>query len=236
MVWEGVRVEDRLPSRQGRLLFAFLALNHQRARSRGEIVEALWAEPPNATGSALNALLSKLRGVLGREAVTGADEPRLRLPPGAFVDLDHAAEALHIAESATALREWHRAWAPARAALHTAERGFLPGFEAAWIDDVRRTLDDMRRRALDCVALTGIGLGGAELASAERAARARVACAPLSESGYLHLMRALGARDAVSEALLVYERLRARLRDDLGIVPSTTAQHAHAELLAARAG
>jgi SARP family transcriptional regulator, regulator of embCAB operon len=235
VVWQGIRVEDRLPSRQGRVLFAYLAVNRQRARSRAEIVESIWPNnPPNATGSALNALLSKLRTALGRDAVTGLDEPRLRLPADSFVDLDHANECLHIAESAAALGEWHRAWAPARAALHTASRGFLPGHEAPWIDELRRSLEEMRRRALECVAATGNGLGGPELASAERAARAIVECAPLSESGYLHLMRALSERHRVPEALLVYEQLRARLRDELGIVPSALAQQAHAELLNSR--
>lgn len=237
VVWDGVRVEERLPSRQGRLLFAFLALDHQRPRSRGEIVDALWGDrPPAATGSALNALLSKLRGVLGRDAVTGSDEPRLRLPAGAFVDLQHAGTSLHLAESAVALEQWHRAWAPARAALHTAQRGFLPGFEAPWIDDVRRSLADMRLRALECVAVTGTGLGGPELAATERAARALVEAAPFNEAGYLHLMAVLAERHKVPEALLVYEQLRARLRDELGIVPSAAAQRAHAGLLGSRAG
>lgn len=231
-VWEGDRVEQRLPSRQGRLLFAYLVVNRHRPRSRAALVDAVWpVEPPGTADSALNALLSKLRAVLGREAITGRDEPRLVLPPDAYVDLEAAAEQLHEAESATSMGDWHRAWAPARAALHASERGFLEGHGAPWIEEVRRTLEDVRVRALECVAETGIELGGAELAATERAGRALIESSPFRESGYIHLMRALDARGEVGEAMLVYDRLRTGLREELGIAPSARAQELHARLL-----
>jgi SARP family transcriptional regulator, regulator of embCAB operon len=232
VVWDGERVEDRLPSRQGRLLFAYLVVNRQRARSRGALAEAVWpTERPGTPDSALNALLSKLRGVLGRDAIAGRDEPRLVLPPDAYVDLEAASERLHEAESATSLSDWHRAWAPARAALHTAERGFLEGHDAPWIDEVRRSLEDIRLRALECVGEAGLGLGGPEVAATERAARTLIELAPFRESGHVLLMRALIARDNVAEAMLAYDRLRTGLRDELGIVPSARVQQLHAQLL-----
>jgi DNA-binding SARP family transcriptional activator len=232
VVWHGERVEARLPSRQGRLLFVYLVLNRQRPRSRDALAEAIWPrERPGTPDSALNALLSKLRGLLGRDAIEGRDEPRLVLPSGAYVDLEAAAEHVHEAESATAMGDWHRAWAPARAALHTAERGFLEGHDAPWIEEVRRSLEDVRLRALECVAEAGIGLGGPELAATERAGRALVEASPFRESGYVHLMRALVARGEVGEAMLVYDRLRTALREELGIAPSSRVQALHAELL-----
>ncbi len=235
VVWSGERIEQRLPSRQGRLLFAYLVVNRQRPRSRDALAEAVWpVERPGTPDSAVNALLSKLRGVLGREAIAGRDEPRLVLPADAYVDLEASAEHLHEAESATSMGDWHRAWAPARAALHTAERGFLEGNDAPWIEEVRRSLDDTRVRALECVAQVGMGLGGPELAATERAGRALIEASPFRESGYVHLMRALVARDEVAEAMLVYDRLRCALRDELGITPSARVQALHAELLAAR--
>jgi len=232
VVWSGERVERRLPSRQGRLLFAYLVVNRQRPRSRAALVDAVWpAGPPGTPDSALNALLSKLRGVLGREAIAGRDEPRLALPPDSYVDLEAAREQLHEAESATSLGDWHRAWAPARAALHTAERGFLEGHDSPWIDEVRRSLEDTRLRALDCVAAAGIGLGGPELAATERAGRALIEASPFRESGYVHLMQALLARGEAAEAMLVYDRLRTGLREELGIAPSARVQELHAQLL-----
>jgi SARP family transcriptional regulator, regulator of embCAB operon len=232
VVWDGERVEQRLPSRQGRLLFAYLVVNRHRLRSRGALVDAVWpVEPPGTPDSALNALLSKLRTVFGREAITGRDEPRLVLPADAFVDLEAAAERLHEAESATSMGDWHRAWAPARAALHTSERGFLEGHDAPWIEEVGRSLEDIRLRALECVAEAGIGLGGPELAATERAGRALIEASPFRESGHVQLMRALVARDNVAEAMLVYDRLRTRLREELGIAPSARVQELHAQLL-----
>ena len=235
VVWGGARVEDRLPSRQGRLLFAYLVTHRHGSTSRSELVEAVWpGGSPTAVDSALNALLSKLRGVLGPDGVAGKDEPRIVLPPNAFVDLDAAGERLHTAESAVAMDDPHRAWAPARAALHTASREFLPGYEAPWIDDERRKLEDIRIRALDCVAAAGLGLGGPELAATERAGRALIEVNPFHESGHLHLMRALVAKGNVAEALFVYDRLRTMLQEELGIAPSGRAQELHAELLATR--
>lgn len=232
VVWNDARIEDRLPSRQGRLLFAYLVTHRQRPSSRSALVDAVWPDqPPNSPDSALSALLSKLRSVLGRDAVTGRDDLRLMLPSSSYVDLEAANEQLHEAESATALRDWHRAWAPARAALHTAERDFLPGHDALWIDEIRRDLEDVRLRALECVAEAGFGLGGPELAATERAGRALLEASPYRESGCLHLMRALAARDNVAEALRVYDRLRVSLRDELGIAPSASVQELHARLL-----
>ena len=196
------------------------------------LTEAVWpAGPPAAADSALNALLSKLRAVLGREAVTGKEEPRLVLPAGAFVDLEAAGERLHAAESAVA-REDCTAHGPRRGPPCTRRRGASwPGTRRRGSTSVRRDLENLRMRALECVGATGLGLGGPELAAAERAGRALIDASPFHESGYLHLMRVLAARDNVAEALLVYDRLRTRLRDELGIVPSPRVQELHDELL-----
>ena len=235
MVLDGRRREDALPSRQGRLLFAHLVVHRRRPASRSQLVEALWpGGAPAAADRALSALLSKLRNALGPELITGRDRPQLVLPPDAYVDLEAAADRLHEAETAVALKDWHRAWAPARAALHTAERGFLGGEDAPWIEEVRRELDDIRLRAHDAVAATALGMGGPELPAAERSGRALTEAAPFRESGYLHLMRALSAQGNVAEALRVHDRLRCLLRDELGIAPSSAVQDLHAELLGSK--
>ena len=44
-------------------------------------------------------------------------------------------------------------------------------------------------------------------------------------------MEALVAEGNVAEALLVFERLRVRLRDDLGAVPGSEVQALHSRLL-----
>jgi DNA-binding SARP family transcriptional activator len=139
--------------------------------------------------------------------------------------------AVHRAESAVALGSWEEAWAPARTALYVANRGFLPGYEAPWIDERRRWLDDVRLRALECVGTAGLKMGGTELAAAERAGRSLVEAAPFRESGYRLLMEALAARDNTAEALRVFDTLRVLLREELGVAPGAATQAVHRRLL-----
>ncbi len=228
----GRRVEPELPGRQGRQLLAFLASSRSRRSTRQELVAALWPEgAPDAAEASLAALLSKLRRVLGPEALEGKAELRLALPRDAWIDVEAAAVGVHRAESAVALGDWEQAWAPGRTALYVANRGFLPGYEAPWVDERRRWLEDVRLRALECVGTAGLHMRGTELAAAERAGRALVQAAPFRESGYRLLMEALEARDNVAEALRVYDGLRVLLRDELGVAPGAAAQELHARLL-----
>lgn len=233
---DGERREGELPGRQGRELLALLVLRRDRAMSRPHVLDLLWPSgAPPAADAALSALLSKLRRILGPDVLCGRSEPHLVLPPGSFVDFDAASEAVHRAESAVAGAHWAEAWGPARVALHTANRGLLPGHEAGWIEEERQTLEHIRMRALECVAASGLGMGGGELASAERAGRALIASWPFHESGYRFLIEALESRQNVAEALLVYEQLRCLLRDELGITPSAELQQHHQRLLLQRA-
>ncbi len=60
-------------------------------------------------------------------------------------------------------------------AVHDRPAAFCQGLEAPWVDERRRELDDLRPRALECVAHAGIRLGGAELDAALRSGRALIA-------------------------------------------------------------
>ena len=109
----GERIEARLPGRQGRLLFVYLAANRTRPATRDELVEALWQDTaPAGTDSSLSALLSKLRRVLPAGSLEGRSDIRLVLPADAWIDLEAAAAAIHEAESAVARSDWKGAWAP----------------------------------------------------------------------------------------------------------------------------
>ncbi|MBN8509475.1 MAG: hypothetical protein J0L57_12800 [Burkholderiales bacterium] len=230
--FEGRRIEDELPGRQGRLLFVYLAAHRRRPSTRSELMQVLWPDrPPAAADTALSALLTKLRGVLGQRAVVGKQEVRLVLQPDAWIDLEAASEGLHRATSAVAQGDWARAWGPSRVALHVARRGFMPGYEAPWIDEMRRQIDDTLVRAHECVAAIGLGFAGSELPSAERSARALIKLAPYRESGYRFLMEVLAAQGNVAEALLTYEQLRRLLREELGANPGPATQALHKRLL-----
>jgi len=232
--WEGERLDSRLPGQQGRLLFAYLVVNRHRIATRGDLVEALWpSRHPSAAETGLTSLISKLRKLLGPEAIDGRSSLRMRLGPDARVDVEAATRAVHEAESQVALGEWKRAWGPSLVALFVAEREFLPGADAPWIDDQRHLLADIRLRALEAHAAAACGTGGTELAGAVRVGRQLVRLVPLRESGYQVLMKALACQGNVAEALSVYAALRTFLRDELGVSPSPRTQAVYDELLRA---
>jgi SARP family transcriptional regulator, regulator of embCAB operon len=228
----GQRIDDSLPGRQGRLLFAYLVVSRLEPVPRDVLVDALWghAAPANA-GAALSALISKTRAVVGPHLLKGRSELSLTLPEPAQVDVELSLSMLHAAESAAALGDWRRAWSPSLSALFVARRRFLPEAEAAWADSWRRRLADVRVRALECYARTCLELGGTELPAAERAARELMEAAPFRESGHLLLMRTLAASGNIAEALAAYERLRIMLREELGVNPSPTVQDVYTRLL-----
>ena len=226
---DGTRREARLPGPQGRRMFAFLVLRRMDAISRADLHDALWGDhPPASPEPAVSALLSRLRTALAPVGLAGL---RLVLPPGAWVDIEAAREAIHRSESAVAQQDWGRAWGAAQITLFAARRGFLPGDDLPWIEAVRRELDTLRIRALETYALSALNLAGTELATAERSARELVERAPFRESGYRVLMQALAAGGNTAEALMVYDQLVHLLGDELGVAPSPPTRELHARLL-----
>jgi DNA-binding SARP family transcriptional activator len=229
---DGRRIEARLPSRQGRLLFAYLALERDRAATREELVEVLWPYgTPAAAPSALTVLVSKVRAVLGPQVLGGRTELRLNLPSGARIDVEDALAAVHEAQSAVILGDWKRAWGPALRAQFIARRPLLPEHDTPWLDQWRRRLDDVHDRSLEAYAASCLGIGGTELPAAERAARRLLEASPLRETGYALLMNALAAQGNVAEAMCVYDRARTTLDEELGITPGRAIQEAHARVL-----
>jgi len=229
---DGRRIDDTLPSRQGRLLFAFLTLNRDRAVSRDELVEALWPYgTPAAAPTALTVLVSKMRTALGAQILSGRGDLRLNLPPLTCVDVEEALSGVHEAQSAVAQREWRRAWGPALRAQFIARRPLLPEHDTPWLDQWRQRLDDVHDHALEAYVASCLGIGGTELPAAERAARTLVSRLPLRETGYALLMDALAAQGNVAEAMRVYERARTTLNEELGIPPGRAIQDAHSRLL-----
>jgi len=229
---QGRRVGEALPPGQGVLLFVYLVLSRHRAVTRDELVEAIWpAGAPSAPDVALRALLSKLRRALGADGIVGRTALQLALPTGARVDVDIAANAIHIAESAVAAQRWEEAYAKAHVALYIAERDILPGYDAPWLDELRRSLAGVQARALAASAEACLALGGTELRYAELHGRKLVALEPFRESGYVLLMRALEAQGNVAEAMRVYDELRRLLRDELGMAPGPDVQALHERLL-----
>ena len=228
----GRELTAKLPGGQARVLFTYLAVNRALPARRDELIEALWPwrAPPGADAS-LSALLSRLRAVVGGEVLTGGTEVMLRLPAGAWVDIEAAQEAIHRAEAAVTQHDWTRGWGPSLIALFTARRGFLPGEDLPWAEQHRRRLEEIRCSALECYAAVALGVGGSELAPGERVARELVAAEPFRERAHALLMEILAARGNAAEALRVFEALRERLRDELGAAPTRELRALHEQLL-----
>lgn len=227
----GRRLDAELPGRQGRLAFAYLVLNRHRVVTRSALVEALWPDaPPAGADSALSAVLSKIRKTVDPGRLEGRGDVRLVLPD-ACVDVEAAAEAIHRAEATIARGSWAEAWGPARVALHIVRREFLPGESALWVEEKRDQHGEIELRALECIGAASLALGPPELDAAVRSGRDLVRLAPHRESGHRLLMRALVTQGNDAEALLVYESLRVRLREDLGVAPSAQSQELHRTLL-----
>src|SRR5215472_7735242 len=81
---DGRRVDQDLPGRQGRLVFAYLAAHRDRPVSRDELMDVLWpSRPPADPDQTMSALLSKVRRALGGGVVEGRHELTLVLPADA---------------------------------------------------------------------------------------------------------------------------------------------------------
>lgn len=228
---EGRRIEAGLPGRQGRLLLAYLVLNRDRSVGRDELETALWGDAVPG-GDALSPVVSRVRKALGPEWVEGRGDLRFVDRADLFVDVDWATDALHNAEACATGGEWPRVWSLGHSAYHVAKRPFLPGCEADWIDEWRRRLESVAVRALELFATSALRLGDSALGAAERSARDLVEAAPYRETGHRILMEVLAVQGNKAESLLVYERLRRLLRDELGVDPSPAVQEVYARLLA----
>jgi DNA-binding SARP family transcriptional activator len=226
---DGVQVADALRGKQVPLLFAYFVLS---ALGREELIGALWPhQAPRSQDAALRTLLSRLRSALGRSALVGRDELALELAEPAWIDVEAAFSQLDRARAMLERGDARVAWALAQVPINIVSRGLLPGAHADWLDHTRRELEDLRLQALDVIGRAGLELGGNQLGSAERAARALIEAEPYRESGYVLLMRALAARGNSAEGLLVFDHLRTPLRDQLGSAPSHETIAAHEALI-----
>jgi DNA-binding SARP family transcriptional activator len=229
---EGRRLDEALPGRQGRLLFGYLVVVRPRPTRREVLTELLWpGRPPEAGDASLRPLLSRMRRVLG-EQLQGRSELGLDLPLDSHIDVEILGRRLHEAESAIALGRWEAAWMPAQIGWGITAREFLAGCDGEWVLGQRRAFEGDHLRALECIATAGLHLGASELPDGERAARSMIELAPYHESGYRLLMEVLEKRGEIAEALLVHDRLRRLLREELGVMPSGDIQAVHERLLA----
>ena len=232
--WVG---EEAFPARQGIVLFARLAVERGQATSREVLARTLWPdELPRAWESALQALVSKLRALLARAGLDKSDAVssalgcyQLQLPRAAWIDVEHAADAIHDAEGRMKASDMRAAWASAQVAYHIARRPFIAGETLPWVEAQRERLAAIHARACECLAQAYVW--NAEPQIAVEIARELTEIQPFRETGHQLLMLAHAAAGNRAEALRAYERCRALLSRELGIAPSQETQAVHREVL-----
>ncbi|MFF1445525.1 BTAD domain-containing putative transcriptional regulator [Streptomyces sp. NPDC058295] len=215
-----------------RMLLARLALEEGRAVSVDSLVDGLWGEePPSDAANALQALVSRLRRVLRGSASVESASGGYRLSVRAE-DVDvHRFEEL----TARGRRELAAGRAGEAASLLGTALGLWQGaaladvLDAPFAGPVATRLDALRAAAAEdrCDAELRLGRHGEVLADLEAAGAER----PLSERVAGLRMRALSAAGRQSDALAVYEAIRERLDDELGVVPSAELREIHLALL-----
>ena len=218
-----------VPGARLRGLLIALALEPGRTVPKARLVDWIWGEyPPAETANALQRLVSRLRKALPDGAIEGQPGGyRLTVEPEAvdavrFERLvtqagnDEGPRRVHL------LREALTLWRGA--AMQDVGLQESAAFDAA----VTR-LDGLRLTAMEDRFDAEISLGnGAELVTE---LTDLVAAHPVRERLVAALMRALAATGRDTEALLVYQRTREALADELGVDPSPELSAVHVALL-----
>ncbi|RZQ61900.1 BTAD domain-containing putative transcriptional regulator [Amycolatopsis suaedae] len=217
-----------------RCIFALLALNANHTVSRDDIVDTLWGEQPPATcANLVHTYVSGLRRILRRhlleDLVTSAPEGYVLVADPEEVDL---------------LR-FDALVAKARLLVDTDAGDALDVFEqavAAWRGPVLAGLPAGLRRHPLARAVAGRRLASvlefADLAlplgrhhPAVTQLRQLADEEPLHEGVHARLMLALAGSGQQAAALRLFEDVRARLCDELGIEPGAELRDAHARVL-----
>lgn len=215
--------ERAFAGRQARRLFVRLAAIHEAA-PHVDLADDIWGPDwPPAWDVALRALASKLRAIMAQVDAPGSltssgGAYALRLPAGAWLDVDAAYDAIHRAETALGNSDTSAACGWALGARAISSRQLLAGEEGDWIEGIRRRLTDVKLRSLECLAEIWIARDDPNLAA--RDAAEAISIDPYRESAHRLLIRAhlaAGDRGAAARAL---DSCRRMFAEELGIAPT----------------
>ena len=233
-----VRADDGaladVPGARLRALLIALALEPGRVVSKAALIDWIWGEqPPADTANALQRLVSRLRKALPEGLIEGQPGGyRLTVEPDAVdaVRFERLVARARDAEGPRRVQLLREALALWRGAA-MADVG-LEDSEA--LDAAVTRLERLRLAALEDRFDAEVGLGQAGELIAELTDL--VAAHPMRERLAAALMRALAAAGRDTEALLVYERTRETLADQLGADPSPELSALHVALLRGELG
>jgi DNA-binding SARP family transcriptional activator/tetratricopeptide (TPR) repeat protein len=222
VVRDGVQLPDgELGSRKARTLLKLLAVERARLVSVDRIAEVLWAgDPPKEPAQHVATLVSRLRRVLGSDAIHGGRQGyQLADAPGVVVDLDEAARLTSHAERELAAAPALACTSAGRAVeLMSTGTALAEEPDAAWAEPATQELRELLRRARHALARAAQATGDADLAA--RVAADAMADDPFDEGAHRLFMSACAAGGERAKALETYARLRNRLAEELGTDPA----------------
>jgi len=218
-----------LGSRKARTLLRLLALARGQAVPADVLAGALWGgAQPAKPADQVAVLVSRLRGVLGRDRLEHGDGGyRLRYD---WLDADELAGLVQEIERRQRAGNLVGAAAAARVALSLV-RGELVAeqdpddWSAGQLAELERLVTRARRLAASALSAAGFWIEAADLSAAA------VARDPYDEDALRLLMRANVSGGRVGSALSAYADARRRLADDLGTDPSPETEALHAAIL-----
>lgn len=220
-----------IASGRERALLAVLLLRANRLVTVDELVEAVWGEqPPDNPRATVQTVVMRLRKKLpgGSAVIQTYPGGYLATPP--YLDLD--AFRGHVAAAAKAAQdgELNREAVELRAGLALWRGPVLANVPSEALHrDVVPALMEERLAAVHQRIEVDLDLGHAGGLVAEL--RTLTAEHPLREGLWALLMRALHAAGRQAEALEVFETIRRRLADELGIDPGTELRGLHQTIL-----
>jgi DNA-binding SARP family transcriptional activator/tetratricopeptide (TPR) repeat protein len=204
---DGVDAELVSLSRKAKLLVAMLAVD-RRVHGRSELAGRLWPDVrEDSARVSLRTALSQLRAALGQSAaavLVATRDGGVALGAQVWTDVGDVERLLAAGDP--------------EAALERCTSELLAGLDDDWVLERR---DELRNRLADGLgAAATVAEAGGDLAAAVRLTRRMTALDSLAEAPHRELIRRLAAAGDRGAALAAYDRLRDRLAERLGIVPS----------------
>lgn len=230
-----IEVQTHQVGRVGTLLAAWPCRMVERSR----IVSALWGEhPPPSYVNAVQVYVSKLRNLLGTEAIRSH-------PNGYSMDMDPSCVDVHLFEESVRESSQSMAQGDGCGARDHAERALALWRDAPFRDLTdpellaqRERLIELREQAIETrlLATESLAVTEEEWNQVVAAAKEQVVRQPLRENGHATLIRALTQVGRVPEAISAFRDSENVLQNLAGVAPGASVTGAYAAALATRAG
>jgi predicted ATPase/DNA-binding SARP family transcriptional activator len=206
-----------------------LALARGRVVTPESLINAVWDVGPETARNAVQVGVLKLRRQLGVGILEGTRAGYRLRTDMLRVDWFDAELLLAQARHDVEAGRFGAALEATAAAQALFQGEPLIGLSSNASETCRHAARELRTSVLTCRAQALLGLGQAE--ESIESLKAESIRDPMSEPVHVLLMKAYAMSGRQAEALAVYEGLRTRLRDELGISPSGPAQELFAEVL-----